>query len=350
MSLAEALIASRKAQGLTQEELASAVGVSQAALSRYEQGTREPDEDVLPRLAEALGVTQRFLLTAGYYRGAMAVDAHMRRRSTARASVWRHLEARLNKYRMHSFLLFEQVSLQATNQIPTFDPVDTPPATAARLVRMQWRMPVGPVTNLVQWLESAGMLVIEEDFGTSRVDGLSQWIEDHPIILLNQRMPIDRKRLTVAHEAAHLALHCSYVNENMEDEANDFAAEFLMPREVIRPQLRKVTLGRLQDLKREWGVSMQALTERAWHLGTITREQRTNLYKLLSHYGWRTREPVSDELPPEQPMLGRRIGDHLASKGLPAGEIAQLAGFRETHLDHPFRPTVKARPGLTVVR
>jgi hypothetical protein len=35
---------------------------------------------------------------------------------------------------------------------------------------------------------------------------------------------------------------------------------------------------------------------------------------------------------------------------LPAGEIAQLAGFRETHLDHPFRPTVKARPGLTVVR
>lgn len=171
MSLAEVLIATRKAQGMTQEGLASAARVSQAALSRYEHGTREPEKDVLTRLAEALRVTERFLLTAGQYRGAMAVDAHMRRRATARATVWRHLEARLNKYRMHSFLLFEQVSMQATNQVPTFDPVDTPPATAARLVRMQWRMPVGPVADLVQWLEAAGVMVIEEDFGTARVDG-----------------------------------------------------------------------------------------------------------------------------------------------------------------------------------
>ena len=60
-SLGEAITTARRALGLTQEELAAASGVTQAALSRYENGMREPDADVLVRLAAALGVTEPFL-------------------------------------------------------------------------------------------------------------------------------------------------------------------------------------------------------------------------------------------------------------------------------------------------
>ncbi|MGW7329971.1 helix-turn-helix domain-containing protein [Streptomyces sp. NPDC054840] len=329
-SLGEAISTARRALGTTQEELAAAAGVTQGALSRYEKNMREPEGDVLSRLAHALGVTESFLKGAGSVRGAMAVDAHMRKRATAKATTWRQLEARLNMCRMHVRHLMEEVSLRAEQRIPTFDPVDTDPSDAARMVRMQWRMPIGPVQTITPWMEAAGCIVLAEDFGTSRVDGLSQWVDDYPVVLINASAPVDRLRLTLGHELGHLCLHSSEVTLTMEEDANRFAAEFLMPEEVIRPQLRNLTLGRLHDLKREWGTSMQALIERARELNVITPDKRTNLYKALSNKGWRTQEPLSDELSPEIPALARSIGEAMSAKGLTPDEIASIAGFADS--------------------
>jgi len=93
--------------------------------------------------------------------------------------------------RLFNYDSFEEVSLRSTNIIPTFDPEETPPAAAALITRAQWRMPIGPVMHLMRWLEAAGCVVIEEDFETTRVDGLSQWIGDHPVILINSRLLAD---------------------------------------------------------------------------------------------------------------------------------------------------------------
>lgn len=335
--LGEVLVTARRALGLTQEELAKAAGVTQAALSRYENGLREPDAEVLAGLASALRVTPAFLTHAGSVRGGMAVDAHMRRRKTAKPTVWRQLEAQLNMYRMHASFLFEEVSLQADQHVPTLDPIDMSPAQAASVVRMQWRMPIGPVRSLTRWMESAGCLVIEQDFGNVRVDGMSQWVGDHPVVLINQQAPTDRKRLTLAHELGHLVLHSENVSDTLEQEADQFAAEFLMPLEVIRPQLRRLRMGVLYDLKREWGVSMQALIERAYRADLLALSQRTNLYKTLSANGWRIREPVSDELPTETPRLSRVIGEALSSRGLRPSEVASLAGFATEDDNKLFR-------------
>lgn len=95
----------------------------------------------------------------------MAVDAHLRRRATEKATTWRRLEARLNVYRMHASKLFERVSLEADQVMPTFDPIDTQASDAARLVRMQWRMPIGPVRDLTGWLEAAGCIVLSRTSG-----------------------------------------------------------------------------------------------------------------------------------------------------------------------------------------
>lgn len=326
-AIGEALITLRLARGYTQEDLAGMLDVSQPTINRYEHDERQPDDEMLERIAEVLGVTPEFLRHAGTLRGATAVDAHMRRRMSAKATVWRRQEARLNEYRMHVSALFEQVSLHAKQIIPTFDPIDTDPRDAARLARMQWRIPVGPVHNLTGWVESAGCVVIVEDFGTPRVDGLSQWISDHPVMLLNARQPVDRLRWTLAHELGHLCLHSEFISTDPEQEANAFAAEFLMPAEVIRPQLRNLTTGLLADLKRQWGVSMQALVERAHQLRTITAAQRTTLYKKFSRLGWRTREPVSDELRSEEPKLTATIAETLHNKGFTAEDVARVAGY-----------------------
>jgi len=233
----EVIMTLRRSRGLTQAQLAQRAGVTQAALSRYEQELRSPDSETVAAIAAALDVTVRFIQRSGQERGAMAIDAHMRRRATAKATDWRMLEARLNVIRFHARQLFEEVSIRSSQIVPTFDPLDTTPADAARMVRMQWKMPTHPVRQLLAWLESAGCVVVQEQFPTRRVDGLSQWIEDHPVLMLNADSPVDRLRLTAAHEMGHLCLHANGPGDDVEREANEFAAEFLMPAAVIESQL-----------------------------------------------------------------------------------------------------------------
>ncbi len=356
MSLGEAIVTLRRANGLTQQELADRAEITQAALSRYENELRSPDASAISTLAEALGVTAEFLQRADRADGAFMIEAHMRRRATARPTVWRQLEAKLNVYRQHLEAVAETVDLVPRLSLPTFDPMEYGPDEAARMVRMQWRMPAGPVRGLTRWLESAGCLIVIEDFGSaaggSRVDGLSQWSSDAPVVLVNERAPTDRLRLTLAHELGHICLHSDELGGDPEDEANSFAAEFLMPAAAIRADLRNLDLGRLHLLKRQWGVSMQALIERAHHLGTLAPAKRTSLYKALSKRGWRTEEPLSDELPPEQPTLVHRLVDALSDAGLTRSETRHVIGITESadspppFAEHAFAPAARR---LTVV-
>ena len=338
--LGEVLETVRRSQGLTQEQLAVKAGITQAALSRYENNLRDPDDDALTAVADSLGVTVAFLRHARRARAGMAIDVHMRRRATAPPGVWRQLEAQLNVHRWHASHLFEEVSIRAEQHVPSLDPLEVPPEDAARMVRAQWRMPAGPVRGLAQWLEAAGCLLMLEDFGTSRVDGLSQWVGDHPLILYNDLVATDRVRLTLAHELGHLVLHSNIDgSEDLEAEANAFAAEFLMPADVIRASLRNLKLGRLIDLKREWGVSMQALVERAYQLNLLSQTQRTSMYKMFSARGWRTREPGSTDLAPERPELPQEIARALLARGLSAQEVATISGFSDPLHNNLFRST-----------
>lgn len=110
-------------------------------------------------------------------------------------------------------------------------------------------MPIGPVRQIYKWIEAAGVFAFERDFSTARVDGLSQVVDGVAVMLINSTFPVDRKRLTIAHELGHIVLHSGrYIPEDPEDEANRFAAEFLMPETAIAPYLNKVDLASLQPL------------------------------------------------------------------------------------------------------
>jgi Zn-dependent peptidase ImmA (M78 family)/DNA-binding XRE family transcriptional regulator len=335
-AVGDVLAIARRARGITQAELAAATDVSEPDLHRWESGQDVPSRENVAALADALGITDRLLEHGSRFYGALAVEAHMRRQKTTRASVWRQLEARLNLLRLHASYLFEEISIVADQYVPTFDPDDTRPDHAARMLRTQWRMPLGPVTNLTRWLEGAGVLVFVEDFGTGRIDGLSQWVGDHPVMLINASVSADRKRLTMAHELGHLVLHSNIVAADMEEQANAFAAEFLMPGHEIRPQLRRIDLGALVELKREWGVSMQALLERAYRMQLVDADTRSRLYKTMNAKGWRVAEPGSGSAAVEVPTLASRIADTMKAKGFTDEQIAAIAGAA-TPATNPFR-------------
>ncbi len=240
---------------------------------------------------------------------------------------------------MRSAFLMRRVPINPANHIPTFDPDDTTPADAAKMVRAQWRMPIGPVRNLTRWIESAGVIVIQEHLGTKRIDGLSQWASDYPVTLLNADLANDRKRWTLAHELGHLVLHSNYFDPDVEAQADAFAAEFLMPRHVIEPDLRDLTPSRLIALKKQWGVSMAAIFEHAYRLGKVTGPDRQRFYRTMNSRGWRRNEPAAEAIADETPELARTIGQTLlTTAGLTRDEIARLTGRRSAAGEVIFLP------------
>nr|WP_249219914.1 helix-turn-helix transcriptional regulator [Bacillus licheniformis] len=52
----------RKQSGLTQEELAKKLNITRSALSQYELGTREPNYDLLIKIADFFEVSTDYLL------------------------------------------------------------------------------------------------------------------------------------------------------------------------------------------------------------------------------------------------------------------------------------------------
>ena len=57
MGLGKTILEFRKKKGLTQEELGTRLGVTNQAVSKWENETSLPDVMLLPELADALGVT-----------------------------------------------------------------------------------------------------------------------------------------------------------------------------------------------------------------------------------------------------------------------------------------------------
>lgn len=62
MSLAERILALRKARNLSQEELAEQIGVSRQAVGKWESGQSQPDLDKVIALSEFFGVSCDYLL------------------------------------------------------------------------------------------------------------------------------------------------------------------------------------------------------------------------------------------------------------------------------------------------
>ena len=62
MTIGDKILYLRQKLDMKQRELADKVGITEATLSRYENGKRNPRGDIAAKLAKALGVTTDYLL------------------------------------------------------------------------------------------------------------------------------------------------------------------------------------------------------------------------------------------------------------------------------------------------
>jgi Zn-dependent peptidase ImmA (M78 family) len=91
----------------------------------------------------------------------------------------------------------------------------------------------------------------------------------------------------------------------MEQQADAFASAFLMPAATFADEFVS-SLDGLRDLKRRWLVSIGAMVMRGRQLNLISEIHERNLWRLIGRRKWRTREPLDDLLPVEEPEFVRR--------------------------------------------
>jgi Zn-dependent peptidase ImmA (M78 family)/transcriptional regulator with XRE-family HTH domain len=307
----EMLVLAREAKGIVQGEFAKLLNVSQGTVSRWEAGLLEPSDSILDRFSGHLEVTHEFFhRTDRVYGFNSTVFFHRRKQSGTDRPV-RKLHARMNMLRMRIGVLLRSAQLQVPHRFEAFDLGEYKGRveTIAQMVRSLWRMPPGYVRSMVRVIEDAGGIIHHMDFESKKIDAISEWVPGYPPILLlnsNTEIPISRLRLTLAHEVGHLLMHQMSASAGIEEEANRYAGEFLMPRREIKASLYRLNLAKLMDLKQEWKVSMAALVYHAHRLETITPAQ----FKYLNinlRKRWGVHEPLEEQIPDERASLIQEV-------------------------------------------
>jgi Zn-dependent peptidase ImmA (M78 family)/DNA-binding XRE family transcriptional regulator len=295
----------RDIRGIKQEDLANKAGLTQGAISKYLGGSQTPSDEDVQKLATALDFPASFLYRYGKRRGTL--DGHIFHRKKAKASVKdiRRIDGHLEIFQFQTGDLLSDLEIEPLFSIPQLDIGDYhgDAEQVAEAVRTLWKMPKGPVNNLIQSLEAAGCFVYMFNFGTDDIDENVQWIPPNPpVILANSRASGDRLRFSLAHALGHLVMHQDEVpHKNREKEADQFAGAFLMPADSIREYISPITLNRLVELKPYWKVSIASMIMRVHQIGEITDRRKRTLFQMLSKSGWRTSEPSPIE--PEKPQL-----------------------------------------------
>lgn len=325
----EMVVLAREYRNLTQEELARLVKVSQGSISKIEGNiASDTSDDLVKRIASVLNFPVEFFHQPGERLGFGSSSFYYRKRAVMTAADRKRISGVVNLLRILVKKLLNSVELEPSRKLPFFrlDDFGDSPEHIARALRSAWSLPEGPIKNVTALVESAGVVVVPCDFGTTAMDATSLRLADMPpLIFISKSIPGDRWRFTLAHELGHLVMH-DLPRETMEEEADQFAAEFLMPENEMKAQFSRYARIRIQDLanlKPYWKVSMAALLVRAGTTGNLTTAQSKGLWMQMSKAGYRMKEP--QPLPVEKAENFEGLFQYyLKELGYSVDEIARL--------------------------
>lgn len=355
------LLLARQYRSASQAQIADDAGLTQGHYSRIENGLLPdgPSEENVERIAHALAFPAAFFyLPDGLAGLPLSVHPMNRKRASVGEKTLRQIHAELNIRLIHLRRYMRAATLDPELPLPQVDPDEGGgPLEIARALRRAWSIPDGPVENLTDYCERAGILVVWCDLEKG-VDGVTMTVRDlPPCVFLNKEAPPDRMRASLAHELGHIIMH-KLPTDSIEDEANAFAAEFLVPERQFRRSMigQRITLEWLARQKAYWKASMAFLLYRAGEIEGITRHQSEYLWKKISALGWRTREPQETDFPYEEPTVFPSLlkmhaedmeYDWATLQALLKTNVSDLQRFYGSNL---ARAHAKGRVGLYVVK
>lgn len=334
------LVRARKAAGLSMRDLAAQADVSANMIKKYEHDESMPSSGILLKMAKAVGVRTEYFFRPVHVE---LSGVEFRKRSKTPIGLLREIEADVLDQAERWVELanlwpeFPIPNFQVPQQFPSHINQYEDIEQLADVLRYEWGLGTNPIPDLIDLLESKGILVIVTGVEiSSHFDGLQAIVAGKPIIVVSNQWPGDRQRFTMAHELGHL-LMSDRLGASLDEEraCHRFASAFLLPSDSLKKQLgdkrHRLELQELYLLKHEFGLSMQACLYRSADLGIITESERQKIFMHFSTKGWRKQEP-GEQYAAEATVLFKQLVYRALGEGL-IGEskAAELLGMSLMH-------------------
>ena len=328
------LAIARSARGFKKKQLASKINRSPALITKWESldYSHSPDENDIEALSRVLEVQKNWFFknivddnSASFFRS-LRTELKTARDKTAAKLVFTHdiFEAAAEHI---EFPYVDVPSLDGLGDYRTLSPekIDG----LADQVREFWGLGDGPIDDVVTVIENAGIIVADDYLVSEKLDGVSRWFNDRPVILLAKDKDTGvRRRFDAAHELGHIILHRGVTAQQLhedwqliEDQAMAFASAFLMPSNSFAHSVRDMSLDSLANLKPLWKVSIAAMLMRLRSLNLIDANENKNLWKYYSYRKWRGNEPHDERIAFEAPVNLASAISMIAEDGVGELEI-----------------------------
>jgi Zn-dependent peptidase ImmA (M78 family)/DNA-binding XRE family transcriptional regulator len=333
----DSLKLARELRGLRKNELANLLEITPSAITQFENGQSRPHPQNIARLSMALKVPPMFFTTSNqirmissdhcHFRSLKSFSQRGRRKMAGVGSVIGSVVEVIDRY---VNLPREQVTDATSYGVTTMEDIEE----AATKLRRNWGLGLGPIHNVVELLESKGILVLRLQDDCRDLDAFSLWHLGRPYIFLNtEKDSVSRNRFDAAHELGHLIIHADYLpgDSRQEEEANRFASAFLLPRGTFVHECpKRLVWDHYLELKERWKVSLAALVRRAKDLKLLSDDTYRRAYYQLNKRGWRNREPSEPEV--ERPSILPQAMGMLYEQGVSISSIARELNVFEADL------------------
>ena len=301
-TFAERLKSARALNGLSLQDLANRLEnrISRQALHRYEKGEVMPDSEMLALLSEKLQVRPDY-----FFRDTKVELGKIEYRKLKRMSAKEEQKvSELTRDYLSRYLELEEIlgiSMPFTNHLADEAPIRSYEQVnkAAGKLREKWSLGCDPIYNVAELLEDKGIKVVEVKADLA-FDGLQTWVNEKiPVVAYNavKYHKLDRIRFTLLHELAHLLLIFpdEASHKEIETYCHQFANAMLLPESTIEAELGKrrnrLSIQELGNIKRQYGISIQAIAMRAKDCGIITDSYTRQFFFMIIHNGWKIDEP-----------------------------------------------------------
>lgn len=313
----------REARALSMADLAKSIGVTRQAISKYERGLNSPQPAILKAISLCLDFPIEFFYkpeeasfssnSALFFRSNSTTPKKVKEACKYQIKWADEIKTQISQY--VDFLPCNIPTIDENYEDLTLEDVEN----LALDIRHNWGLGDEPITDLIGVLENQGIIVAQFSVSDScdykGVDAFSAWKNGTPYMLYHSvEKSAVRTRFGLLHELGHLVMHSSIASDEAtkktvvdfaDDQANRFAAAFLLPRTTFPAEIHGSSLTALQYLKEKWGVAMSTIIRRCEDLKLLSENQLNYLRRQMTAKGYWRREPLDDVLTVQGPEILR---------------------------------------------
>jgi Zn-dependent peptidase ImmA (M78 family) len=174
------------------------------------------------------------------------------------------------------------------------------PGPAASRLRDTLGYGSAPVESVVDVLRRLNVLVGALPDDTGAVDAFSCWFHDDPVVLVRDHGAGRRRvRFEAAHELGHVLLHGWGDDQHAEEDADEFASEFLLPAVAMRSSaiFKPFKWATIHELAHAYGIPTLAVLRQAKQRGLLSDVVYAAAHLDAARRGWYHQEPSDTEVP-----------------------------------------------------